>query len=182
MKHILGVTFRRFISGLNSIGRVLIFALMILVTADVTLRFLISRPINGVVEIVEMSIVGIVFLQLTHAMAAGKMVRSDTILAGLLEKRPRWGHFLDACGQLIGAVLMTAILWGQIPRLMSAWEQGHYKGNPGIFVAPTWPLELMVALGCAAALIQFLIQFASACRGWRDRTVIVAHPGSGGLA
>lgn len=182
MKHILGAGFRHFISGLNSIGTVLIFALMILVTADVTLRFLISRPINGVVEIVEMSIVGIVFLQLTHAMAAGKMVRSDTILAGLLETRPRWGHFLDACGQLTGAVLMTAILWGQIPRLISAWELGHYKGNPGIFVAPTWPLELMVALGCAAALIQFLIQFASACRGWRDRTVIASHPEDSGLA
>ena len=182
MKHVLNVTFRFLISGLNSIGTILIFGLMILVTADITMRFLFSRPISGVVEIVEMSIVGIVFLQLTHAMAAGKMVRSDTILVGLLTRRPRWGHFLDACGQLIGAMLMAAILWGQIPRLVSAWELGHYKGNPGIFAAPTWPLELIVTLGCTAALVQFLIQFASACLGWKKRTAIALHSRDSGLA
>ena len=57
--------FGRLISGLNSIGSLLIFGLMMLVTADVTLRFLFSQPVPGVVEVVEMSIVGIVFLCLT---------------------------------------------------------------------------------------------------------------------
>ncbi len=172
---ILGRVFHSLVGGLNSIGSVMIFMLMILVTADVALRFLISRPISGVVEIVEMSIVGIVFLQLTHAMSEDKMVRLDTFLARLLEHRPRWGHFFDAAGQLTGAVLMVAILWGQLPRFVSAFQSGHYKGNPGIFVAPLWPLELAVAIGCGAALVQFMIQFFRACRGWRDRTVVAGH-------
>lgn len=172
----IGIAFSRFISVLNSTGTVLIFVLMMLVTADVTLRFLVNQPIPGVVEIVEMSIVGIVFLQLTHAMAAGKMVRSDTFLASLLLRSPRWGHFLDACGQMIGAMLMAVILWGQIPRFVESWQAGHFKGNPGLFTAPTWPLELLVALGCGAALVQFLIQFVRACRGWRDRLVVRFYP------
>jgi TRAP-type mannitol/chloroaromatic compound transport system permease small subunit len=159
--------FGRFISGLNGIGTLLIFGLMMLVTADVTLRFVVNKPIPGVVEIVEMSIVGIVFLQLTHAMAAGKMIRADTLLGILLVRAPRWGHALDACGQLVGAVLMAVILYGQIPRLTEAWTEGSFKGNPGLFTAPTWPLELMIALGCGAALVQFLVQLASAVRGWR---------------
>lgn len=174
--------FDMLVGSLNSIGTVMIFGLMILVTADVTLRFLFTRPISGVVEIVEMSIVGIVFLQLTHAMAEGQMVRSDTFLAGLLEHRPRWGHFLDAAGQLTGAVLMAIILWGQVPRFVSAWQLGHFKGNPGIFVAPLWPLELAVVIGCAAALVQFMIQFFRACRGWRDRTVVAGQHVDGDLA
>jgi TRAP-type C4-dicarboxylate transport system permease small subunit len=155
---------------------VLIFALMMLVTADVTLRFVLRQPIPGVVEIVEMSIVGIVFLQVTHAMAEGKMIRSDTFLAVLLLRAPRWGHFLDAAGQLVGALLMAIILWGQVPRLAQAWTEDSFKGNPGLFTAPTWPLELMIALGCAAALVQFVIQFVRACRGWRNRTVIGGRP------
>lgn len=164
--------FGRFISGLNGVGTLLIFGLMMLVTADVTLRFVLTRPVPGVVEIVEMSIVGIVFLQLTHAMAAGKMIRADTLVAILLARAPRWGHFLDACGQVLGAVLMAIILHGQIPRLVEAWTDGSFKGNPGLFTAPTWPLELMVALGCGAALIQFLIQLARALRGWRRNTPV----------
>jgi TRAP-type C4-dicarboxylate transport system permease small subunit len=174
--NVLTAAFGRFISGLNSIGTALIFALMLLVTADVTLRFVLKHPIPGVVEIVEMSIVGIVFLQLTHAMAEGKMIRSDTFLAVLLARAPRWGHFLDAAGQVVGAALMGIILWGQVPRLVEAWTENGFKGNPGLFTAPTWPLELMIALGCGAALVQFVIQFVRACRGWRNRTAVRSHP------
>ncbi len=34
----------------------------------------------------------------------------------------------------------------------------------------------MIALGCGAALVQFLIQFVRACRGWRNRTVVRSYP------
>ena len=168
--------FGRLISGLNSIGSLLIFGLMMLVTADVTLRFLFSQPVPGVVEVVEMSIVGIVFLQLTHAMAEGKMIRADTLLGMLMVRAPRWGHALDACGQLAGIALMAVILVGQIPRLIEAWTENSFKGNPGLFTAPTWPLELMVALGCAAAFVQFLIQLFRALGRWKRNEVINLSP------
>jgi TRAP-type C4-dicarboxylate transport system permease small subunit len=173
---LLSNTFKRLISGLNSIGTLLIFGLMILVTADVSLRFLFTHPIPGVVEIVEMSIVGIVFLQLTHAMAEGKMIRADTLLGMLMVRSPRWGHALDACGQLAGMALMGVILNGQVPRFMEAWTDNSFKGNPGLFTAPTWPLELMVALGCAAAFVQFAIQLFTALRRWQRREVIHLTP------
>jgi len=168
--------FLRLISGLNSIGTLLIFGLMMLVTADVSMRFLWSQPIPGVVEIVEMSIVGIVFLQLTHAMSEGKMIRADTLLGILMVRVPRVGHALDALGQLAGIALMGVILEGQIPRLIEAWTENSFKGNPGLFTAPTWPLELMVALGCTAALIQFLIQLGRALGRLRRNEVIHLTP------
>ncbi len=173
---LLSRTFNWLISGLNSIGTLLIFGLMMLVTADVSFRFFLTQPIPGVVEIVEMSIVGIVFLQLTHAMAEGKMIRADTLLGMLMVRSPRWGHTLDACGQLAGMALMGVILNGQVPRLIEAWTENSFKGNPGLFTAPTWPLELMVALGCAAAFVQFLIQFFCAVGRWRRREVIHLTP------
>lgn len=172
----LALLFQRLISGLNSIGTLLIFGLMMLVTADVSLRFLFTQPIPGVVEIVEMSIVGIVFLQLTHAMASGKMIRADTLLGMLMVRAPRWGHALDACGQIAGMALMAVILNGQLPRFIEAWTDNSFKGNPGLFTAPTWPLELMVTLGCGAALIQFLIQLTQALARWRRNEVIHLSP------
>jgi TRAP-type mannitol/chloroaromatic compound transport system permease small subunit len=149
---------------------------MMLVTADVSMRFIWSKPIPGVVEIVEMSIVGIVFLQLTHAMSEGKMIRADTLLGILMVRVPRVGHALDALGQLAGIALMSVILEGQIPRLIEAWTENSFKGNPGLFTAPTWPLELMVALGCMAALIQFLIQLGRALGRLRRNEVIHLTP------
>jgi TRAP-type C4-dicarboxylate transport system permease small subunit len=173
---LLSRAYSRLISGLNSIGTLLIFSLMMLVTTDVSLRFLFSQPIPGVAEVVEMSIVGIVFLQLTHAMAEGKMIRADTLLGILMVRAPRWGHALDACGQVAGIALMAVILDGQIPRLVDAWTENSFKGNPGLFTAPTWPLELMVALGCAAAFVQFLIQFFRALGRWKRNEVIHLSP------
>ncbi len=52
------------LSNLNSIGSVWIFVLTLLINADAFGRKLFHSPIDGVNEIVELSIVGIVFLQL----------------------------------------------------------------------------------------------------------------------
>lgn len=71
---------------------------------------------------------------------------------------------------------MAVILVGQIPRLIEAWTENSFKGNPGLFTAPTWPLELMVALGCAAAFVQFLIQLFRALGRWKRNEVIHLSP------
>ena len=50
--------------ALNVIGTAGIFLLMLLINADVLGRSLFDRPISGVPEIVSLSIVAIVFLQI----------------------------------------------------------------------------------------------------------------------
>ena len=50
-----------------------LFLIMLLMNADILMRFLFSAPIDGVTEIVELSIAGIVFLQLSDAGRAGPL-------------------------------------------------------------------------------------------------------------
>ena len=45
-----------------------IFVMMALITTDIVMRFVFGAPISGVTEIIEISIVIIVYLQLTHTL------------------------------------------------------------------------------------------------------------------
>src|SRR5690606_14363659 len=81
--------------ALNAIGTVWIFFLMALISADVIGRGAFDAPILGVPEIVQFSIVGIVFLQLAHTLRHGALTRSDVILRGLLTRVPAIGHALQ---------------------------------------------------------------------------------------
>ena len=69
--------FSKFVAGLNSAGSVLILAIVVLINLDVFSRFLFNNPIDGVTELVELSIVAIVFLQLADAVRNGRLTRSD---------------------------------------------------------------------------------------------------------
>ena len=54
--------FMALVAGLNSVGTAWIFALMVLINVDVLARYFFNAPIQGVAEVVELSIVGIVFV------------------------------------------------------------------------------------------------------------------------
>jgi TRAP-type mannitol/chloroaromatic compound transport system permease small subunit len=150
--------FDRFVGGLNSIGTVWIFALMVLINLDILGRALFNRPVPGVFEIVEVSIVGIVFLQVGHTLRVGRLTRSETIFSGLIARVPRFGHFLGAFYELTGAVLFALLLRGTMPRVADAWSQNFYVGDTGIFRIPIWPIYLLIAIGCAVMILQFIVQ------------------------
>ena len=73
----------------NVIGTMLIVALMVLIGADVAGRGLFNAPISGVPELVTLSIVVIVFLQIPQTMRAGRLTRSDAILEAVRSRAPR---------------------------------------------------------------------------------------------
>ena len=69
-------------SVLNIAGTLLIVGVMILVNSDVIGRGMFNAPISGVPEIVSMSIVAIVFLQVAQAFRKGRLTRSEAFING----------------------------------------------------------------------------------------------------
>jgi TRAP-type mannitol/chloroaromatic compound transport system permease small subunit len=147
--------FSKFVSGLNSAGGVLIFALIIMINLDVFSRFLFNAPIDGVTELVELSIVAIVFLQLADAVRNGRLTRSEGIYNKICEQNPKAGHLLGAFFDFAGAVFFLTIIAGSIPRFIDAWERGYYSGNQGIFVVPVWPVRLILVIGAITVVFVF---------------------------
>ena len=155
-------TFGGLVEGLNAIGTLCIFAVMILINTDIFGRFALASPVPGVKELVELSIVGIVFLQLPHTLRVGRITRSDAAFNKLAARFPRTASGLSALYNLTGALLSALIVYGSWPRFVSAWTDNHYIGNQGIFVAPVWPVRLIIVIGCVCLAIQFALLM------WRD--------------
>ena len=154
--NIISRAFSVFVAGLNSVGTVLIFAIVILINLDVFFRFLFNAPIDGVTELVELSIVAIVFLQLSDAVRNGRLTRSDGLYSRIQKRSPRLGYILGALFDLAGALFFMTIIAGSIPRFIDAWERGYYSGNKGIFVVPVWPVRLILVIGAVTVVFVFL--------------------------
>jgi TRAP-type C4-dicarboxylate transport system permease small subunit len=145
--------------GMNAVGTAWIFALMLLIVADIGGRFLFNAPIPGVTEIVSLSIVGIVFLQIASTLRAGRLTRSDAALAGWRETRPRLAKAIELISFALGATLLAILAHASWPPLVRAWTRDEYVGALGTFTAPTWPVRLVILVGSSVLALQFVAAF-----------------------
>ncbi len=140
---------------MNAVGTVWIFAIMVLVNADIFGRDFLDAPVRGTTELTGLSIVGIVYLQLAHTLRAGRLTRSDALVDALQKRKPRLAALLSAVHHLVGGFLMAVIFRFSLPYFLDAWQTDEYVGAIGDFTAPTWPIKLIILIGCAATVIQF---------------------------
>ena len=134
-----------------------IFVLMALITTDILLRQFFNAPISGVTEIVEISIVIIVYLQLTHTLKVGRMTRSDALYSSILRRYPMVGNTMGVVFSLAGIGLMIAIIKGGWSKWLQAYHGDFFVGNTGVFTFPEWPQLLVLVVGCAMLAIQFAL-------------------------
>ncbi|MSQ21137.1 MAG: TRAP transporter small permease [Betaproteobacteria bacterium] len=155
------------LSVLSALGTAWIFFLMLVILGDVIGRGAFGRPILGVPEMVQFSIVGIVFLQLPATLRTGGLTRSDVLLGALLSNRPRAGHGASFFFNLIGIVVFTIIFATTWPLMQSAFANSEFYGSTGVFQIPTGPLKVIILIGTAAMAIQFLLM------AWEDLRVAI---------
>jgi len=151
-----GLYFERLVQFLNGIGTLWILAILILINADVFGRNVLHAPINGVIEMIEISMIAIVFLQLADATRVGRLTRSDGFFGLIQRKAPRLGFVMGSFFDLLGALMMFFILYGTWPSLIEAWTLNDYIGNEGVFTAPKWPMIAILILGSFITLLLFV--------------------------
>jgi TRAP-type mannitol/chloroaromatic compound transport system permease small subunit len=142
---------------MNSIGTVWVFVLLVIINLDIGGRAIFNHPIRGVPEIVSMSIVACVFLQIAHTLKVGRLTRSDLLMNWLRDKYPGLKKFLEGLYYSIGAALMAVLFKASVPLFTKAWQIDEYVGAEGDFMAPIWPVKLIILIGCLAGAIQFLL-------------------------
>ena len=146
------------VTSLNALGTLIIMALMVLICSDVVSRNAFGHSLPGVIELAELGIVSIVFLQLADTLKSGKLMRSDALIRKLAQTYPRVALGLNLLFDTTGAFLFYFIANGAIDRFFKAWSGNFYIGNLGSFTAPTWPMELCVALGSSLMCLLFATQ------------------------
>ncbi|HSC16842.1 MAG TPA: TRAP transporter large permease subunit, partial [Gammaproteobacteria bacterium] len=163
--------FAKLVGVLNAAGVVWVFALMFLISADITARTVFDDPIAGVTEMVSLSLVACVFLQLAQAVLHGRLMRVEMFLMPLARRAPAAASAWHALFALLGVALLVALVLGSWPDLTSAWSSAEFAGVEGIFTIPVWPIKLLIVVGSAVAAVvlarELAVTAASADRsGW----------------
>ena len=140
-------------NSLLAFSALLAFLLSFLVVADVVGRVVFNQPVKGTPEIVSMSIVIICFLQASYAIRSGGMLKVDAIV-GALPFRAR--ETMAAIGCLLGVLFFAVIVYGSIDPLLHAWNSNEYEGE-GALRVPSWPARAAVMLGCALAVLEYIL-------------------------
>ena len=140
----------------NVAGSALILVLMVSIGLDVAGRNLLGAPLPGVAEMVSLSIVAIVFLQAPQMLGAGRMPRSTAMPDALAKHWPATARLLEDAWDLLGALVLTILVWSTWPNLLRDWERGTFVGAVGDFTAPIWPVKATIVAGGALLVLQFL--------------------------
>jgi TRAP-type mannitol/chloroaromatic compound transport system permease small subunit len=142
---------------MNAAGSCWIVVLMLLINVEAISRSAFNQPIIGVIEMIEISVIGIVFMQLADSLRQGILTRSDGLFNQVMRRKPAAGHVMAVITYLMGALFMGLIIWGSVPFFIDAWEKNYYIGVEGMFTAPVWPVALIIVIAVAVTFIQFLV-------------------------
>jgi len=159
----------RVLAALNIAGALLVVTLLVIINVDSLSRTLLSISFLGVTEVVELSLVAIVFLQLGDAIRSGRLTRSDGLLTLLGERAPRFRALLHMLFDLTAAAFMSLIVAGGVPRMIESYQRGEFKGTAQLFTVPEWPVKLIIVVAATAAILAFL---ASA---WRELRAMIRN-------
>jgi TRAP-type C4-dicarboxylate transport system permease small subunit len=156
----------------NVAGTLSVLALVVILNVDVVARGVFNAPLKGTYEIVQLSVVFIVFLQLADVVRVDRLTRSDGFLNLLHGRRPRLTANLRRIINAISAIFMGLIAYIMFPEFLHMWDTQDYFGVPGVFTAPWWPIKLVIASGCALSCLIFVLKVITA----QDRPQLVRAP------
>lgn len=156
----------------NAAGTLAVLALVVILNVDVIARGVFNAPIRGTYEIVQLSVVFIVFLQLADVVRVDRLTRSDGFLGVLHLRRPRAASGLRRIINAVSAIFMGLIAYIMFPEFLHMWQTQDYFGIPGVFTTPWWPIKLVIASGCALSSLIFVIKVITA----QDRPQLIRAP------
>ncbi len=156
----------------NAAGTLAVLVLVVILNVDVVSRSMFNAPLKGTYEIVQLSVVFIVFLQLADVVRVDRLTRSDGLLNLLHGRRPRLTATLRRIINAISAIFMGLIAYIMFPEFLKMWGTQDYFGVPGVFTAPWWPIKLVIARGSALACVIFALKVITA----QDRPRLIRAP------
>jgi TRAP-type C4-dicarboxylate transport system permease small subunit len=142
----------------NVAGTAVVLMLVVVVNYDVIARGVFHKPFHGAVELVQFSMVLIVFLQLPDVTRVNRLTRSDGFLMIAGTRWPRLSAFIDKFINLIAGIFMLLVAIAIWPEFVDMFETKDYFGVPGIFTAPWWPIKLVIFLSASLCCILFALK------------------------
>lgn len=142
----------------NIAGTLVVLGLVAIVNYDVFARGLFNLPFRGAVEVVQFSMILIVFLQLPDVVRVDRLTRSDGLILMLGGRFPGLARALRRAVNALSCVVMGLIAVAIWPEFLKMWESEDFFGIPGVFTAPWWPIKLTIFLSASLCAVIFLLK------------------------
>ena len=156
----------------NALGTLVVLALVAILNVDVVARGVFSSPIPGTYEIVQFSVVLIVFLQLADVVRVDRLTRSDGFLNVMQGRKPGIAANMRRIINALSAIFMGLIAYITFPEFLHMWDTNDYFGVPGLFTLPWWPVKLVITIGTTLSCLIFLLKVITA----QDRPPLAQSP------
>ena len=141
----------------NVAGTFVVILLIAVVNYDIIARGFFNKPFLGAVEVVQFSMVLIVFLQLPDVIRVGRLTRSDGFLGFLGRRNTTAGKTLSRAIDVCSALFMLIVAIAVWPEFVEMWESQDFFGVPGVFTAPWWPVKLVIFLSASLCALLFIL-------------------------
>ena len=133
---------------------------MCLVVADVFGRKVFNSPIQGSIEVTELTLVIMVYLSVSYVQARREHVKLELFSSHLSERAL---HGLNLLSLVIAFVISVIIMW----RVgLYAWESYITDDRTmGIVEIPIWPSKMAVFFGFVLLCVRLIIDICGALMG-----------------
>ena len=156
----------------NIAGTLIVLALVVIVNFDVIAREAFNAPFKGTYEVVQFSVVFIVFLQLPDVVRVDRLTRSDGFLTVIQGRRPGLAKSMRRIINALSAIFMGLIAYIMFPEFIEMWHTQDFFGVPGIFTAPWWPIKLIITVSAALCSLMFVFKVITA----QDKPQLIRAP------
>lgn len=139
---------------LSLVGGLAVFFMLLQVTANVILRYSLSMPITGTIEITSAYYMpAVIFLPLAAVERGHRHIIVELFTQKL---RVRWVAALDAFAAFLGFIYAGCITWssGAVAVLSTTRFESW---NATFFNVPVWPSRWFVPIGCGCLALYMLL-------------------------
>ena len=159
-----------------SLAGVLIWVATILVTANVVGRYFLNRPISWVLEITQYILVWFTFLSIAWILRIDRHIKVEVLTIHLSR---RVQMILELFSDVIG-LLVTGVLTSFGAIVVIEFYKKHMRETTPL-QPPSWPLFLVIFLGAALTLAEFIRRIVKDSQDLRELSGAKADktPGSG---
>jgi TRAP-type C4-dicarboxylate transport system permease small subunit len=161
-KLIVGRAFMRVIDVVGYLSMIALLAMMLVTTADVTLRYLFDRPVLGAIELTELLMVTIAALSLSWCTLKSGHIRVDIITSAFSKKTNKR---ID----VINYFLTAAICAFMVPALIGRYVEGvKLDARTYVLRIPEGPFVLILAFGYFLMFVVLIIHMVKSISGEKE--------------
>lgn len=160
----IGAIFNRSLDVQVYVVAAILGGLMLLICADVFLRYALNNPLGYTHEIAEIILLWTVSLGMAWLLREEGHIKVDILV---IQLKPRVQSLINGVTSVLGVVLLLIVTWYGLQRTLSIVQAGGEQPYSTLHLSHGW-LLIPFLIGCFLFSIQFMKRSYDFFQSWRQ--------------